>query len=132
MATPLQKRKSGVLPVIWTITDERWLILEPVLLEDAPPRATGRPRSDGRTILNGILFRLRSGCPWNKRPSEFGEDSTVHRWFLRSGFKTRTVTRSVIESIGISRVESLLLTLLVRFETGRRLRNTIVLSMKHR
>ena len=40
MATPLQKRKSGVLPVIWTITDERWLILEPVLLEDAPPRAT--------------------------------------------------------------------------------------------
>ena len=37
-----------------------------------------------------------------------------------------------IESIGISRVKSLLLTLRVRSETGRRLRNTIVLSMKHR
>ena len=83
LAQPLLKRKSGVLPVIWTITDERWPILEPVLLEDAPPRAMARPRGDGRTILNGTLFRLRSECPWNTRPSGFGEDSTVHRGFPR-------------------------------------------------
>ena len=83
MVKQSKKQKFGVLPVIWTITDERWPILEPVLLEDAPPRTTARPRGDGRTILNGILFRLRSGCPWNKRSSEFGEDSTVHRWFPR-------------------------------------------------
>ena len=83
MAKQSQKRKSGVLPVIWTITDEMWQIIEPVLLEDAPPRATGRPRGDWRKILNGIIFRLRSGCQWNKLPSEFGDDSTVHRWFQR-------------------------------------------------
>ena len=81
MAKQFKKQKSGVLPVIWTITDEMWKLIEPVLLEDSPPRATGRPRADWRRMLNGIIFRLRSGCPWNKLPSEFGDDSTVHRWF---------------------------------------------------
>lgn len=26
---------------------------------------------------------MRSGCQWNKLPKEFGDDSTVHRWFQR-------------------------------------------------
>ena len=56
MAKPSKQRKSGLLPVIWAITDEMWQIIEPVLLEDAPPRATGRPRGDWRKILNGIIF----------------------------------------------------------------------------
>ena len=81
MAKQSKKQKSGVLPVIWTITDEMWKLIEPVLLEDSPPRGTGRPRADWRRMLNGIIFRLRSGCQWNKLPSEFGDDSTVHRWF---------------------------------------------------
>jgi putative transposase len=33
--------------------------------------------------LDGIIFRLRTGCQWNKLPVEFGDDSTVHRWFQR-------------------------------------------------
>jgi putative transposase len=78
-----KKKKSGALPVIWTITDEMWQLIEPVLVEDAPPCGTGRPRADWRRILNGILFRLRTGCQWNKLPTEFGDDSTVHRWFQR-------------------------------------------------
>ena len=41
MAKQSKKQKSGVLPVIWTITDEMWKLIEPVLLEDSPPRATG-------------------------------------------------------------------------------------------
>lgn len=26
---------------------------------------------------------MRSGCQWNQLPKEFGDDSTVHRWFQR-------------------------------------------------
>lgn len=78
-----KKRKTGVLPVIWTITDDLWQLIEPVLLEDAPPCSTGRPRAGWRRILDGIIFRLRTGCQWNKLPVEFGDDSTVHRWFQR-------------------------------------------------
>lgn len=83
MAQRTKNRKTGVLPVIWTISDDLWRLIEPVLREDAPPCSTGRPRADWRRILNGIIFRLRTGCQWNKLPAEFGDDSTVHRWFQR-------------------------------------------------
>ena len=77
-------RKKKVLDTIWEVSDELWAIIEPILLEDAPPPANpGRPRADWRQILNGIIFRMRTGCQWNKLPKEFGDDSTVHRWFQR-------------------------------------------------
>ena len=63
--------------------DEGWERLEPILLEQYPPATTGRPRSDLRRAINGIIFRLRTGCQWNKLPKIFGDDSTVHRWFQR-------------------------------------------------
>jgi transposase len=34
-------------------------------------------------VLNGIIFRLRTGCQWNQRPTQFGADSTVPRHFQR-------------------------------------------------
>lgn len=78
-----RKLERKPLDVIWTIPDELWLLIEPILLKDAPPNPTGRPRIDWRDALNGILFRLRTGCQWNKLPKEFGDDSSVHRWFQR-------------------------------------------------
>ena len=48
-----------------------------------PPKARGRKRSDPRQMLNGIIFRLRSGCQWNRLPKELGDDSTIHRTFQR-------------------------------------------------
>ena len=68
---------------IWEIPDALWERIEPILVEDAPPARTGRPRADWRSILNGIIFRMRSGCQWNRLPERFGDDSTVHRWFQR-------------------------------------------------
>ncbi len=32
-------------------------------------------------MLNGVIYRLRSGVQWNQLLLEFGDDSTVHRWF---------------------------------------------------
>ena len=46
-------------------------------------KARGRKRSDPRQMLNGIIFRLRSGCQWNRLPKELGDDSTIHRTFQR-------------------------------------------------
>ncbi|MBP8645661.1 MAG: IS5 family transposase, partial [Syntrophobacteraceae bacterium] len=34
-------------------------------------------------FLNTILYRIRTGVQWNHLPREFGDDSTVHRWFQR-------------------------------------------------
>lgn len=49
-----------------------------------PPKSHGgRPHIDVRAASNGIIFRLRSGCPWNKLPEQFGDESSLHRWFQR-------------------------------------------------
>ena len=86
------------LDTIWELSDELWARIEPILKQDSPPPANpGRPRADWRKILNGILFRLRTGCQWNKLPKEFGDDSTVHRWFQR--WNKNGVMRKIMAAI---------------------------------
>ena len=63
--------------------DELWEIIEPILNEHDPPKSTGRPRVDQRATLDAIIFRMRSGCQWNRLPEEFPDDSSVHRTFQR-------------------------------------------------
>jgi putative transposase len=71
------------MPTIWRVPDELWEKIEPILAEHDPPKRTGRPRADRRAILDAIIFRLRTGCQWNRLPKEFPDDSTVHRAFQR-------------------------------------------------
>ena len=71
------------LPTIWRVPDELWATIEPILAELDPPRPTGRPRIDARAALDAIVFRLRSGCQWNRLPAEFPDDSSVHRTLQR-------------------------------------------------
>jgi transposase len=33
------------------------------------------------TVINGILYRLRTGCQWQMIPTEYGSGSTCHRRF---------------------------------------------------
>ena len=75
--------KQETLGTIWEVPDELWERIEPVILETDPPKARGRKRADPRQMLNGIIFRLRSGCQWNRLPKELGDDSTIHRTFQR-------------------------------------------------
>jgi transposase len=72
------------LPTIWRTPDELWEKIEPILQEHDPPKSTGRPRVDQRAALDAIIFRMRSGCQWNRLPTgEFPDDSSVHRTFQR-------------------------------------------------
>jgi transposase len=48
------------------ITDQEWARLRPLLPAMTPTRG-GRWR-DHRQVLNGILFRTRSGIPWREQP----------------------------------------------------------------
>ena len=79
-----RRRKGKGLGVIWEIPDALWERVQPILEEYWPTKATGRKHAEWRRCLNGIIFRMRTGCQWNKLPNkEFGDDSTVHRWFQR-------------------------------------------------
>ena len=76
-------RQAQPLKTIWEIPDGLWEKIQPVLLAADPPKATGRKRVDQRRILNAIIHKWRSDCPWNRLPKELGDDSTSHRAFRR-------------------------------------------------
>ena len=43
-----------------------------------PPKAkVGRPRSDDRMVLNGILYVLVTGCMWMDMPTRYGSCKTA-------------------------------------------------------
>jgi transposase len=63
------------------LTDDQWERLAPLLPPQRP--ATGRPNTDHRTILNGILWILRTGAPWRDLPERYGNWKTVYSRFRR-------------------------------------------------
>ena len=63
------------------INDELWLTLEPLLPPFVPSPKGGRRRSvDDRAALNGILFVLQTGIPWEDLPKELGFGSGMTCW----------------------------------------------------
>jgi putative transposase len=87
--------KRDELGTIWEVPDDLWTEVKRVLDEvDPDPKGRhGRPRIDPRRALNGIIFRMRTSCHWNRLPKEFGDDSSVHRTFQR------WVNRGVFERV---------------------------------
>lgn len=71
------------IPTVWEIPDEVWPVMQTILAQRYPASPKGHRRVDLRRVLNGIIFRLRTGCQWNQLPKRFGDDSTVHRHFQR-------------------------------------------------
>jgi transposase len=50
----------------WKISDELWNRIEPLLPVpvNTHPRGGGKKRVAYRTVMNGILFVLKTGCQW--------------------------------------------------------------------
>ena len=63
------------------LTEAQWRRLEPLLPPERP--RTGRPNHSHRTILNGILWVLRTGAPWRDLPERYGAVGTVSSRFYR-------------------------------------------------
>jgi transposase len=62
------------------VPDDLWEAVEP-LLPPAPPKPKGgRPRIPDRAALGGIIFVLRTGCPWRLLPNELGCGSGATCW----------------------------------------------------
>ncbi len=71
------------LPTIWNVPDPLWELIQKVLTVYDPPAKTGRKRSDERQAFDGIIYRMRTGCQWNRLPDDFGNSSSVYRAFAR-------------------------------------------------
>jgi transposase len=68
------------------LTDVQWALIEPLLPSTNGKRS--RPFRDHRQVLNGIVFRYRTGCPWRDVPDQFGPWKTLwkrHARFSKDG-----------------------------------------------
>ena len=63
------------------IPEDLWNAIQHLLPPDKPPGSNGRPRVPNRTVLNGILYVLRTGCQWKMIPRQYGSGSTCHLRF---------------------------------------------------
>ncbi|MFF8457964.1 IS5 family transposase [Streptomyces albidoflavus] len=63
------------------LTNREWSLLEPHL---PPSGRRGGRWNDHRTVVNGVLFRVRTGVPWRDLPERYGSWKTVYerhrRW----------------------------------------------------
>ncbi len=56
------------------LTDEQWNLIADLF---PPPKRTGRPPSQARDMIDGILWILNTGAQWRDLPPTFGPKSTV-------------------------------------------------------
>ena len=63
----------------YELTDFEWSIIEPLL----PNKSRGVARVDDRRVLNGILWRFRTGSPWADIPERYGPYTTCYNRFVR-------------------------------------------------
>ncbi len=70
-------------PTIGDIPDDVWPLIHTMLDADYAAKPTGPRRVALRCVLKGIIFRVRTGCPWTQLPTPCGDDRTVHRHVQR-------------------------------------------------
>jgi transposase len=64
-------------------TEVEWRVLKDLPPIEPENRGRGRPPEQNRTIINGILGRLRCGAPWRYVPPKYGSWNTICRRFRR-------------------------------------------------
>ena len=82
------------------LTDKAWAVIEPLL----PPAGGARGRwRDHRQVINGILWKLRTGAPWRDLPERYGPWKTCHerlrRW-TADGTWDKILARAQVRDYG--------------------------------
>jgi transposase len=88
------------------LSDEMWARIEPVL----PPvkGAMGRPMREHRVLVEGAIYRFRSGIAWRDLPSEFGPWQTVwkrHHRFSTDGTWDRVLTALQVQADAVGEID---------------------------
>jgi transposase len=75
----------------WEVSDAFWSRVEPLIpVKQRDPEkeyqrkpGAGRKPKAARTVFEGIVYVLRTGCQWKALPKEvFGSSSAIHKRFL--------------------------------------------------
>ena len=81
------------------LTDAEWEILEPLI--PAISEEAAHVKYTRREIINGILYVLRSGCPWRLMPHDLPAWGTVYDYFRQ--WQKQGVWDQVLEALGKQR-----------------------------
>ncbi|WP_435847893.1 IS5 family transposase [Streptomyces fradiae] len=68
----------------------------------------GRPWRDHRQVINGVLWRLRTGAPWRDLPERYGPWQTVYERFVRweaDGTWARLLEQAQVRDDSVGAVE---------------------------
>ncbi|MET9648512.1 IS5 family transposase [Streptomyces syringium] len=61
------------------LTDQEWALLAPLI----PRVITGRPRVDDRRLVNGMVYKIRTGISWRDLPERYGPWQSAYTRFRR-------------------------------------------------
>ena len=81
------------------LSDAQWARIEPMMPSSGGRR--GRPFRDHRQIVEGIVYRLRTGIAWRDLPESFGPWQTVwkrHKRFSVDGTWDKIHARLIAEA----------------------------------
>ena len=71
-----QKQTNEITMPRLMLNDKMWSKLSSILLEDRVYN-----KCEHRYTMEGILYRMRVGCPWRDLPEFFGRWNTIYRRF---------------------------------------------------
>ncbi|MGW8779478.1 IS5 family transposase [Streptomyces sp. NPDC055796] len=74
------------------LTNSEWELLAPLI----PSAGRGRPRAEDRRVVNGMVYKIRTGVSWRDLPERYGPWKSVYTRFRRyaiDGVFTRALQR---------------------------------------
>ncbi len=87
------------------VTDTAWAAIAPLLPDNG---GRGQQWRDHRQVINGILWKLRTGAPWRDLPERYGPWRTAYARFVRwqqDGTWDRLLTHVQATSDAVGEVE---------------------------
>ena len=88
-------------------TNEQWERFDPLLPSNEGRK--GRPFEDNRRVVEGIVYRYRTGIPWRDLPrEEYGPWQTVwkrHRRYAEDGTWDRVLAQILAEADAQGKIE---------------------------
>ena len=67
----------------YMLTDELWVVLEPLVHQAKRHKGGQPPTLAERDFFEGLLYLIRTGIPWRDLPAEFGSWDAVYNRFRR-------------------------------------------------
>ena len=88
------------------LSDDAWARIEPLMPSSDGQR--GRPFRDHRQVIEGIIYRFRTGIAWRDLPASFGPHQTVskrHRRFSADGTWDKILARLIAQADAAGQVD---------------------------